>query len=444
MKSGFFELVRQKVEANRDYLVQLIQNAVKINSYPGEEEQIQLFLKKQLDELDLETRLVKVDPEKLKMYKAFSDDGYPFERRYNLVACKKGTGENYDGSAVDQKRGRSLILNGHVDVVPPGDLSCWQEDPLSGSFRNEKIYGRGALDMKGGLAAGITAIKVLQEIGFENRGDIFFTSVCGEETGGCGAFALVEEGLKADACLILEPTQLRICHMQSGCHTFKISVQGRSIHACMAHQGVNAIDKFYLIYTALKALDRRRHADFHSESLRYYADPSNVAPFSVGIIKAGDWPSSVPDYLEAHGRMGIFPGESVTEMHRAFENTVREVAEADPWLSLNQPRVEWYEGLFEPAEVAIESDLVKTLSLSHRSALSRKVQYEAVTYGSDMRIFNLYGGIPTVMYGPGDVVSAHTVNESIEIEKVMEAVRALVVMMVNWCRGSGPNLPGLH
>lgn len=442
MKSDLFELVRQKVEANRDYLVHMIQSAVRINSYSGEEEKIQHFLKSKLDDLGLDTRLIKIEPEKLEMFKAFSNDGYSFERRYNLIACKKGTGEKYNGSTVGKKPGRSLILNGHVDVVPPGDLSCWQEDPLSGSYRNGKIYGRGALDMKGGLAAGIAAIKVLQEIGFENHGDIFFTSVCGEETGGCGAFALVEEGLKADACLILEPTNLRICHMQSGCHTFKVIVQGRSIHACMVHQGVSAIDKFYLIYTALKELDRRRHANFHSESLRYYADPSNVAPFSVGIVKAGDWPSSVPDYLEAHGRMGIFPGEPVAEMHRVFENTVREVAEVDQWLSLNQPRVEWYEGLFEPSEVAIESDLVQTLTLSHRSALAREVQFEAVTYGSDMRILNLYGGIPTVMYGPGDVASAHTVDECIEIDKVMEAVRSLAVMIVNWCRGEGPNLSG--
>jgi acetylornithine deacetylase len=420
------EMIRKQVEENRSYLVELISAMVKFQSYSGEAEEIQRFLQGKLEELGMVTRLVKVRPEKLEQYKGFSYDGFSYDKRYALIGVKRGGPGN----------GRSLILNGHIDVVPPGDLALWDDDPHSGKYLDGKVYGRGSLDMKGGLAAGVVAVKVMQEMGFSNEGDITIASVCGEETGGCGAFALVEDGISADGCIILEPTRLKICHIQSGCHTFKLKLKGRSIHACMPHKGINVIDKFYLIYNALKAMDRRRHDRFGSDFTPYYENPANIAPLNVGTLTAGEWPSSVPDQLEADGRAGIFPGETVEEMHREFEETVKSAAAADPWLAENQPVIEWYEGLFEPADTPIDSDLVTTLSAAHQEMLGRAVEYEAATYGSDMRIFNLYGKIPTVLYGPGDVSLAHTVNEHIEVDLVLEAVCSITLMLINWCGGA--------
>lgn len=429
------EKIRQEVENNRQYLIEMIGEMVRFGSYSGEAEQIQLYLKRRMEQLGMETKLVRVEPEKLEQYKGFSYDGFSYDRRYSLLGLKKGCAAtmNCNGGA-----GRSLILNGHVDIVPPGDLSRWNEDPLSGKYEDGKVYGRGSLDMKGGLAAAITAVKVLQDLGYSNRGDITIASVCGEETGGCGAFALVEDGIRADGCIILEPTRLKICHIQSGCHTFKISLRGLSIHACMAYKGVSAIDKFVVIYEALKQMDKKRHERFvkdAAEKTAYYEYTGNIAPLNVGTIQAGEWPSSVPDYLQAHGRMGIFPGETVEEMHSEFEETVRAAAKTDPWLAENPPQVEWYEGLFEPADTAIESELVTCLAANHLKMLSREAGFEAVTYGSDMRIFSNYAGIPTLLYGPGDVSLAHTVNEHVVIEEVMEALCSIVGMLVNWCGG---------
>lgn len=426
------ERIRTEAEKNRDYLVRLIQDTVRISSYSGEEEEIQRFLQRKLAGLGMQTRLIKVEPEKLEKYKGFSYDGFSYERRCSLVGEKKGRGGS-GGSNCAGGNGRSLMLNGHVDVVPPGDLSAWSDDPLSGRYLQGRVYGRGSLDMKGGLCAAITAVKLLQDLGFANCGDIILSSVCGEETGGCGAFALVADGIAADGCVILEPTKMKICHIQSGCHTFKLKIKGRSIHACMAYKGINPIDKFYIIYEALKKMDRRRHERYSNGDFAYRY---NVAPLNVGTIVAGEWPSSVPDHLEADGRMGIFPAETVEEMHWEFEETVRAAAAADPWLTENPPVVQWYEGLFEPASTDAESDLVTTLAASHYEMFHRRVQFEAVTYGSDMRIFNLYAGIPTVHYGPGDVSLAHTVNEHLEIDQALDAVRSIALMIVNWCGGS--------
>ncbi len=429
--------IRSAVDNNRDYLVELIRDMVRFGSYSGQSEEIQLFLQQKMNELELEARLIKVMPEKLEKYKGFSYDGFDYEQRYSLIGVRRGTGAT---KGKNQDRFRSLILNGHVDIVPPGDLSRWDDHPLSGRYEGGRIFGRGSLDMKGGLAAGITAVKVLHDLGINTIGDITIASVCGEETGGCGAFALVEDGISADGCIILEPTRLKICHIQSGCHTFKIMLKGRSIHACMAYKGINVIDKFNLIYEALKLMDKHRHERFASESAEkviYYENPANVAPLNVGTLKAGEWPSSVPDYLEAHGRIGIFPDETVEEMHKEFEDTVKAAAASDPWLADNMPDIEWYEGLFEPSAIDTESELIQYLAESHREALGSIAEFEAVTYGSDMRIFNIYGGIPTVLYGPGDVSLAHTVNECADVDEIAESVCAVALMLIKWCGISG-------
>lgn len=421
------EQIRAQAEKNRQYLIDLTQKMVRISSYSGKPEQIQRFLKDELEKLGMQTRLVKVEPHKLAKYRGFSDDGFPYDQRYSLIGTRAG-----------HSHGRSLILNGHIDVVPPGDLKAWHADPLSGLHQNGRVYGRGALDMKGGLAAGITAIKLLAELGYANPGTIQLASVCGEETGGCGAFALIEAGLTADACLILEPTRLKACHLQSGCHSFKLRIKGRSIHACMAYKGINAIDKFQIIYDALKKMDKARQTGVAPDIAGFYENASNIAPLNVGTLNAGDWPSSVPDILEARGRMGILPGESVDHMHQVFEETVRQAAATDEWLQANPPEVEWYEGLFEPAHTELDHPLLRTLADSHRAMHNAPLEYEAATYGSDMRIFKLYGGIPTVMYGPGDVSLAHTANEFIEVEDMMQVVCSVALMTLNWCGGKLP------
>lgn len=420
------------VTTNRTYLISLISEMVRFASYSGEVEEIQRYLQMKMDELGLATELVKVDPVKLDKYKGFSYDGYPYERRYSLLGRQRGNGSAARGN----RGGRSLILNGHIDIVPPGDLARWDNQPLSGHYEAGKIFGRGALDMKAGLAAAITAVKVFRDLGLQNRGDITIASVCGEETGGCGAFALIEHGLQADGCIILEPTKKNICHIQSGCHTFKLTLKGFSIHACMAYKGVNVIDKFILIYEALKDLDIKRHQRYAADAsgqVKHYENPENVAPLNVGLLQAGEWPSSVPDCLEAHGRAGIFPGETVEDMHREFEETVYSAARQDPWLADHLPGIEWYEGLFEPAVLKDDHDLIQVLSDSHSNMSGMAPRLEAVTYGSDLRIFALYGGIPTILYGPGDVSLAHTVNEYIEVNEVMDVVCSLVQMLINWC-----------
>lgn len=406
----------------KNEIIELVQGAVQIPSLSGDSINIQNYIKNYLDEMGLITNMIKVRPDSLKKYYAFTDDGFSYDNRYSLIGIKKGSHND----------GKSLILNGHIDVVPPGNIDEWSSSPWSGIYKDDKIFGRGSLDMKAGLCSGIAAVKVLQRIGFENFGDIYINSVCGEETGGCGALAAIDSGLSADACIILEPTKLNICHIQSGSITYRIKVLGKSIHACMKNKGVNPIDKFIKIYEALKKLDYDRHEKYSND---YYEYKYNVAPLNLGVINSGEWPSSVPDTLLAEGRIGVFPNESVEDVKKVFEETIKQIASEDDWLKYNAPEIEWFEGLFESTETNINSDIIKTLAECHREILKREIKYEGVTYGSDMRIFNIYGNIPSILYGPGDVSIAHTCNEYIIVDDILESVKSLALTITKWCGG---------
>jgi acetylornithine deacetylase len=154
---------------------------------------------------------------------------------------------------------------------------------------------------------------------------------------------------------------------------------------------------------------------------------------NVGVIRAGEWPSTVPDELEAVGRFGVLPRESAGAARHALAECLAASAAADPWLREHPPQLEWVEGQFESGETATDSPVVRILSECHEEMLGERARLQGVTYGSDLRLFTNHAGIPAVLYGPGDVADAHTVNESVEVEEVVSAAKALACMIVRWC-----------
>ena len=199
-----------------------------------------------------------------------------------------------------------MILNGHVDVVPTGPETLWNESPWSGSVRDNRIYGRGSCDMKAGLASGIFAIQVLQAIGFKPKGNVMVQSVVGEESGGCGTLTNIVKGYSGDAAVILEPTSLKVCPIQSGALTFRLKIPGQATHAAMRWDGISAIEKYNLIHQSIIKLEKERHQSFN---VKYYKLSDRVAPINIGTIKGGEWHSTVPESVMVEGRFGVFPGE---------------------------------------------------------------------------------------------------------------------------------------
>jgi len=342
-----------------------------------------------------------------------------FVGRPNVVGVRRGSG-----------RGRSLILNGHIDTVEIGDPAPWSYGPLGGELIDGRIYGRGACDMKGGVVTNLYALRALELAGFTPAGEVIVESTISEEDGGAGALAAVLRGYVADGAMISEPTNLAIVTAQGGALMFRLQVPGLSAHACVRDEGVSALEKFAYLHQGLLAFEERRNAEITHP---LYEGMRIKAPINIGVLRSGSWASSVPEWLVAEGRAGLVPGEDLSSFKIKLAKEISVVAEADPWLRDHPPEVTWLNGQFAPAGVEVDSALVETLCEAWLATSSLPARIEGVTYGADMRHFVNTGGVPCVMFGAGDVRLAHAPDESIPVEDLLTAITTTAVFIANWC-----------
>ena len=418
--SDLHSRIDSTVNNMRDEIISFIQALVQSPSLANDEGSVQKIIQSKLESLGLETKKVIVQFESIKNHPAFCDDGFSPDSRVNVI----GQWKNGDAA-------KSLILNGHVDVVPTGPETLWNESPWSGSVRDNRIYGRGSCDMKAGLASGIFAIQVLQAIGFKPKGNVMVQSVVGEESGGCGTLTNIVKGYSGDAAVILEPTSLKVCPIQSGALTFRLKIPGQATHAAMRWDGISAIEKYNLIHQSIIKLEKERHQSFN---VKYYKLSDRVAPINIGTIKGGEWHSTVPESVMVEGRFGVFPGESALDAKNAFENHLKKVANSDVWLKENPPILEWFEGQFESGQTNVNHSIIRALKHAYKNVKNNSAILEGVTYGSDLRLFTNHADIPAVLFGPGDVRLAHSANEYIEIEEVLTCVKIITNLIIKWCR----------
>ena len=417
MKALNTTAIRAAVESLRDELIELAQALVRIPSVTGEEEAAQQFLSQRLKNWGLSVDVWQPSPNEIVRHPAYCDDGLPVARS-NLVAC---------WGDPTQRQSAALILNGHIDVVPTGDRERWHEDPFAGVIRDGRLYGRGACDMKGGLAALCIAVRAAQRLEITPTRPILIQSVIGEETGGLGTLAGILRGYRADAAVIAEPTQLALCPVHAGASSFRLHVAGRAAHGAMRRQGVSAIDKFWIIWRALRDFERQRHAHFQHPLCR----PDQLAaPVSIGKLSSGNWPSTVPEEAIAEGRFGILPREDIALARTAFEAAVTAACRTDEWLRHHPVRVEWFEGQFEPGETSLEAPILQEISRAHREVTGRMPAMHGVPYGCDLRLFTRYANIHAVLYGPGDVQLAHSAEESIALEDLVTAAKVYTTLVV--------------
>jgi acetylornithine deacetylase len=326
--------------------------------------------------------------------------------------------------------GPSLILNGHVDVVPAGDLSRWHYDPWRATLAGGNVYGRGALDMKGGLACGIAAIKAVQAAGIKLHGRVLIQSVIGEEDGGCGTLAAVLRGHTADAAIIMEPTELRIAPAQAGALNFRITIPGASAHGCVREEGVSAIEKFFPIYQALMAFECERNAGTPDPLFARYKLPYGIC---IGRAEAGNWASTVAESLVCEGRFGVAVDEDIPIARRAFATCIAQAAQADPWLAEHPPTLAWWGGQFAPARTPSDHPIVGLVAGAYHEASAAPALLEGMTYGADMRLLVNDGHVPTVMFGPGDVRNAHRPDEYVPLADLEAVTRSLALTIMRFC-----------
>jgi acetylornithine deacetylase len=323
-----------------------------------------------------------------------------------------------------------LVLNGHVDVVPPGDLALWPDgDPFSARVSDGIMWGRGTCDMKGGVAAIVGAVTAIVAAGITLRKPLAVHTVVGEEDGGVGAFATLQRGHRGEACLIAEPTAGRVIPANAGSLTFRLEIPGLATHGSTRTRGVSAIEKFQLVQRALADLEAERNRDPHP--LLEHLDLAN--PLSVGTVHAGDWASTVPDLLIAEGRYGVRLGEPVTAARQVFEQAIADACAKDDWLRDHPVKVTWPGGVFASGLLPEDDPLLEdTLQAAIDAGANAVPEVKGGPYGSDLRQYAA-AGVPTLQYGPGDVRYAHATDEHVVLAEVLHCARTYALLAVRRC-----------
>lgn len=397
-----------------------VDTLLRFESTDGAEAPAQTWFKNRLEELGFQTYEWTADAERLAEHPSFPDD--PDEIDTDNRPSVAGVLEFGDPDA-----GKTLVLNGHVDVVP-ADAELWSHDPFAPEWDDEAgtVSARGAADMKSGLAACVAAAVDLKEVvesgDLELDGRLVVESVAGEEEGGIGAAAAALDNpypFERDAALVAEPTELTAVIATEGSVMKRLHLTGRTAHAASRWRGVDVLPKFEKIRAAFFDLEAERTEQV-THPLYDYPVPW---PICVGRVEAGSWASSVAGTLTAEWRLGVAPGESVAEVEQQYEDRLAEVVAEDEWLSAHPPTFERFSIQFEPAEVSPDEPIVAALRESLSSA-DLPDEPRGATYGADSRLY-VEAGIPTVVFGPGNIDNAHFPDETIEWEEV-ETARAVI------------------
>jgi acetylornithine deacetylase len=405
---------------------QLVRDLIDLVAVPSvsghdAESEIQHRLAKQLRMLDLDVDLWPLDLAALTASPDFPGWEAPRAESWGLVATAADPAE--PGLP-------ALVLQGHVDVVPPGDLARWHGDPFVPRLLHGNVHGRGTVDMKGGVVACLAALRAVRAAGVRTRRPYALHLVVGEEDGGLGAFATLERGHRGEACVIAEPTSRTITTANAGALTFEIAVAGQATHASTSYAGVSAFDSYLPVHRALAALQRRRNERVDPLMREYPL----AYPLSVGRVSCGDWSSSVPDLLVAEGRLGVALDEDPARARAELEEAVAGAAGADPWLREHPPVVSWAGGQFASGRYDGDGGrLHDTLARAHADVTDGPPPRErGAPYGSDLRLYAA-AGVPTLHYGPGDVRLAHGPDESVPVRELVMVAEALTLALVRTC-----------
>jgi acetylornithine deacetylase len=425
------QAVERAVERKREEILGLVVDLVRFPSetHPpgGDEGPAQDFLAKRFHEAGLEVDMF--EPWSLPGIEDHPGwwPGLEYQGRPNVVARFRGAGG-----------GRSLILNGHIDVVPPGPRDLWTHDPYEGAIVDGKLFGRGAADQKAGIASMIMALECILEAGFEPLGDVIIESAVNEELGGYnGTLACCVKGYQADAAIVTEPTDLAIAPASKGGQTYRAVIPGRSSHHAWWWEGVSALDKALVVKRALERWEELRAEELKDTPL--FSDRSHypipALADTIWYLRAGD-PEimATPNSAELAFWVDVLPGENREETLKRFEEFVSSEASRDPYLREHPPRLE--RALMRPftgVSMNLDHPVIASLSSAHREVLGRPAPIVGMGGASDAMIFNLYSNTPAVVFGPGSIRTAHSPDEFVETADVIAATNILALTILDYC-----------
>ncbi len=413
------DAVRAAVTDAWEAEVEFLRGLVRRRSTRGDEAEVQAFVAQELRAMDLAPDVWDVDRDAIAGHRGFSPVDWDYAGRPNVAAVLPAGGSG----------GRSLLLNGHVDVVPSTPDHHWTHDPWGAELSDGRMWGRGAADMKAGVAAMIYAVRALGAAGVGLRGDVTLETVIEEECTGNGALSALLRGYTADAALIPEPFGHRALAAQVGVMWARIVVRGLGAHAERADAAQNAIVKATRVIDAVLALEAEVNADPRPPAFDGHPHPLN---YNVGIVSGGDWASSVPEECVLEVRLSAYPGEDLDRVQWRFRDRLLAAVRGDPWLAEHPPTVEFFAFRAEGCELRSDEPLLASLRGAHQDVRGEPLESFSFTGTTDARFFNLYAGMPATCYGPlGGAL--HAPDEWVDLDSVRRTTEVLALTAMDWC-----------
>lgn len=419
--------LKEVLEKNKDTYIRHLADLIAIDTHdighgiggglekPGQDYMIKLFESMGADKIDVDSMDEAVIRECLEKYQE-GNLGHDLTDRYNVYATFKG-----------KEGGKSLLFNGHIDVMPADKAEGWTDEPFEPVIRDGKMYGRGTADMKAGIMASVMAVKLLQDAGYELPGDVIITSVCDEEGGGNGSIQTVMRGMKADGVVNCEPTsdELVLAHM--GWVFYKVDFEGKACHSGAKMNGVSAIDKAIKVINALNEMEH--------EWLLKYKHPLLPPPnLNVGVIQGGSAGSTVPGDCSFSTCVHYLPRlMSHDQVVAEFTEAVNRVTKSDAWLEEHPPKMTLYQA-GNGFEMESDHELVKTFQESYKNTFNKDVKLVGSLCGCDSRLFKNILGCPTIQFGPGNVAQCHAVDEWVGIDDYLNSILVYANLILDWCK----------
>lgn len=429
LHNDVIEEVLAALDQEKDEMIRQIQDVVRINSINPDHD---------------EGKLPQAKNGESKVSRALSQYMNSAGMVTDLFAAKDGR-ENCVGLLRGQGGGRSLLFNGHVDVVGVGDPAQWKiAQPFSGDIIDGKIYGRGTTDMKAGLVSAISAVRAVVNAGLTLKGDLLIQAVCGEEQMDteAGTGACIARGYTADAGIVVEPSgpplPLALAPAGPGALTFSINFRGKAGHTCMRDEicraggagddfAVSAMDKAIYIYNGLLHLE---YDWGFSKTHSVFSRPGHFT-INPGMIVAGPTPWAIPEQAKLVYTAWFAPQEDAEDVKKEISNHILNLCATDSWLKDHPPEIEWMI-CWPPYNVDPEAGICRVIKKVYPQATNRPAPVYGFAAVADVTFLN-QAGVPTVIMGPGDLRCAHGADEYVLIEEVMDAARIYALTIVDWC-----------
>jgi len=399
-------------------VINFTKDMVKQYAVLNQEQNVLHTVEKQLEDLNLPIERVSIDQDELSKHSMFAPVEWDYQNKYNLV------------SALNQNApGKTLVLNGHLDVVPATPFDMWSQAPNIPWEKDGWLYGRGAGDMQAGVSAMVYAVHAIKHAGYQIKSPLVIQAVIEEECTGNGALACLDKGYGGDFVLIPEPFGPQIYTGQLGVLWFKLIVRGKPVHVLDTSAGIDAIEKLHSLVPFLKELEAQLNEQYRQPPYDQFEHPFNL---NLGQIKGGNWASSVAAHAELEGRIGFPVGMTANEIMQKVNDCIEGACLNLTAFKDQKPKLRFHGFRSEGHLIDIQNPGIQLLSQCHHSLTNKEPEHYLSTCTTDLRAFHFYSKTCGTCYGPV-AENIHGVDERVNIESIRQTLKTYALFISRWC-----------